>query len=72
MGIHGNTTATMALGSKGKCRGLLLGEANKGMRAMFLMMNDARLMVGNQGLSCASASYIYALNYARTRSRAAI
>ncbi len=67
MGIHGNPTASMALGSKGKCRGILLGEANKGMRAMFLMMNDARLMVGNQGLACASAAYLYALNYARTR-----
>ncbi|HEX7678045.1 MAG TPA: acyl-CoA dehydrogenase, partial [Thermoanaerobaculia bacterium] len=67
MGIHGNGTASLALGSKGKCRGILLGEANKGMRAMFLMMNDARLMVGNQGLACASASYMYALNYARTR-----
>lgn len=67
MGIHANATATLALGSKGKCRGLLLGEANKGMRAMFLMMNDARLMVGNQGLACASASYLYALNYARNR-----
>lgn len=67
MGIHGNTTASLSMGSKGKCRGTLLGEANKGMRAMFLMMNDARLMVGNQGLACASASYLYALNYARTR-----
>ncbi len=67
MGIHGNSTTSVALGSKGKCRGLLLGEANKGMRAMFQMMNDARLMVGNQGLACASASYLYALNYARTR-----
>ena len=67
MGIHGNPTATMALGTKGQCRGILLGEANKGMRAMFLMMNDARLMVGNQGLACASAAYLYALNYARTR-----
>ena len=67
MGIHGNGTCSIALGSKGKCRGLLIGEANKGMRAMFLMMNDARLMVGNQGLACASASYMYAVNYARTR-----
>jgi hypothetical protein len=67
MGIHGNTTATLALGTKGKCRGTLLGEANKGMRAMFLMMNDARLMVGNQALACASSAYMYAVNYARTR-----
>jgi alkylation response protein AidB-like acyl-CoA dehydrogenase len=67
MGIHGNVTSSLALGSKGRCQGVLLGEANKGMRAMFLMMNDARLMVGDQGLACASASYLYALNYARTR-----
>ena len=67
MGIHGNSTASISLGSKGKCRGFLLGEANKGMRSMFLMMNDARLMVGDQGLACASASYMYALDYARKR-----
>ncbi|MGZ5474214.1 MAG: acyl-CoA dehydrogenase, partial [Thermoanaerobaculia bacterium] len=67
LGIHANSTASISLGSKGKCRGLLLGDANKGMRAMFLMMNDARLMVANQGLGCASAAYLYALNYARQR-----
>ena len=67
MGIHGNATCSISLGSKGKCRGTLLGEPNKGMRAMFQMMNDARLMVGNQGLACASPAYLYALNYARTR-----
>ena len=67
MGIHGNATCTLALGSKGKCRGTLLGEENKGMRAMFLMMNEARLLVGMQGLSCASASYLNAVNYARDR-----
>jgi alkylation response protein AidB-like acyl-CoA dehydrogenase len=67
MGIHGNTTCSMALGTKGRCRGLLLGEENKGMRAMFLMMNEARLLVGLQGFACASASYINALNYARER-----
>jgi alkylation response protein AidB-like acyl-CoA dehydrogenase len=67
MGIHGNSTCSMALGSKGKCRGTLLGEENKGMRAMFLMMNAARLLVGMQGFCCASASYINALNYARER-----
>ena len=69
MGIHGNVTSSIALGSKGRCRGHLLGEANKGMREMFLMMNDARLMVGDQALACASASYLYALNYARTRTQ---
>jgi alkylation response protein AidB-like acyl-CoA dehydrogenase len=67
MGIHGNATCSMALGSKGRCRGTLLGEENKGMRAMFLMMNEARLLVGLQGFCCASASYLYALEYARQR-----
>jgi hypothetical protein len=67
MGIHGSSTCTMALGSKGKCRGLLLGQENKGMREMFLMMNEARLLVGMQGLACASASYLNAVNYARER-----
>ncbi|MFO7801760.1 MAG: acyl-CoA dehydrogenase [Desulfovermiculus sp.] len=67
MGIHGSSTCTLALGSKGKCRGLLLGQENKGMREMFLMMNEARLLVGMQGLACASASYLNAVNYARER-----
>ena len=67
MGIHGNATCSMTLGGSGKCRGYLLGEENKGMRAMFLMMNEARLLVGSQGLACASASYLNALQYARQR-----
>jgi len=67
MGIHGNATCSLSLGSKGQCIGTLLGEPNKGMRGMFMMMNEARLMVGSEGLACASASYLYAVNYARTR-----
>ncbi|MBW2433655.1 MAG: acyl-CoA dehydrogenase [Deltaproteobacteria bacterium] len=67
MGIHGNSTASLSLGSKGNCRGTLLGEENKGMRAMFQMMNEARLLVGLQGLACASSAYMYAVNYARER-----
>ncbi|MGD8837766.1 MAG: acyl-CoA dehydrogenase, partial [Desulfobacteraceae bacterium] len=67
MGIHGNATASLTLGAKGQCRGYLLGEENKGMRAMFLMMNEARLLVGLQAMTCASNSYLNALNYARQR-----
>jgi len=67
MGIHGSPTCSMALGARGRCRGTLLGQENKGMRAMFVMMNEARLDVGMQGLGCASASYLNALNYARER-----
>jgi len=67
MGIHGNATCSMSLGSKGQCRGLLLGEENKGMRAMFVMMNEARLLVGIQAFACATTAYLYAVNYARQR-----
>ena len=67
MGIHGNSTCSLSLGGKGKCRGTLLGDENKGMKAMFLMMNEARLLVGLQGFSCASSAYMYALSYARER-----
>ncbi len=67
LGIHGNSTCSLSLGSKGKCIGTLLGEENKGMKAMFLMMNEARLLVGFQGFACATTAYMYALDYARQR-----
>ena len=67
MGLHGSPTCSLAFGSKGNCRGLLLGEENKGMKIMFHMMNEARLDVGAQGFLCASPAYLYALNYARER-----
>lgn len=67
MGMHGSPTCSMALGSKGECIGYLVGEENKGLSIMFLMMNEARLMVGSQALGCASSAYLSALNYARTR-----
>ncbi len=67
MGIHGSACCTMAMGSKGQCRGFLLGEENQGMKIMFHMMNEARLNVGFQGYAHGSVSYQYALNYARER-----
>ena len=67
MGIHGSPTCSLALGGSGNCIGTLLGKENKGMSAMFVMMNEARLQVGMQGFACASASYLNALNYARQR-----
>jgi len=67
MGIHGNSTASLAFGSKDNCIGELLGEENKGMKAMFVMMNEARLGVGLQGFGFATASYINAVNYAKER-----
>ena len=67
MGLHGSPTCSMSLGSKGNCRGYLLGEENRGMQVMFHMMNEARLDVGFQGLMHGSAAYLYALDYARQR-----
>ncbi|MCP4577988.1 MAG: acyl-CoA dehydrogenase, partial [Deltaproteobacteria bacterium] len=67
MGLHSSATCSMAMGSKGTCRGLLLGQENEGMKIMFHMMNDARLIVGFQGFSYASGAYLSALNYARER-----
>ena len=67
LGIHGNSTCSLSLGSKGDCIGTLLGEENKGMKAMFLMMNEARRLVGFQGFGCATAAYMYALDYAKNR-----
>jgi alkylation response protein AidB-like acyl-CoA dehydrogenase len=67
LGMHASPTCQLTFGGKGSCRGVLLGEENKGMRVMFHMMNEARLSVGALGLYNASCAYLYALNYARER-----
>ncbi|WP_298854460.1 acyl-CoA dehydrogenase C-terminal domain-containing protein [uncultured Ruegeria sp.] len=64
MGIHGNSTCVM---NYDEATGWLLGEEHKGMRAMFTMMNEARLGVGMQGVSQAEAAYQNALEYAKDR-----
>ncbi|MES2435033.1 MAG: acyl-CoA dehydrogenase C-terminal domain-containing protein [Pseudomonadota bacterium] len=64
MGIHGN--ATCVLNYDGAV-GYLLGDLHKGMRAMFTMMNEARLGVGLQGYAVAEAAYQNALGYAKDR-----
>ena len=64
MGIHGNSTCVM---NYDEATGWLLGDEHKGMRAMFTMMNEARLGVGMQGLSQADAAFQNALEYAKDR-----
>ncbi|MCX8507804.1 MAG: acyl-CoA dehydrogenase, partial [Rhodobacteraceae bacterium] len=64
MGIHGNATCVMNYDG---ATGFLLGELHKGMRAMFTMMNEARLGVGLQGYAVAEAAYQNALSYAKDR-----
>lgn len=67
MGLHGSPTCSLSMGSKGECIGWLVGEENKGLSQMFLMMNEERLMVGVQALAAASAAYMDALEFAKTR-----
>ena len=64
MGIHGNSTCVM---NYDEATGYLLGDMHKGMRAMFTMMNEARLGVAMQGLAQAEAAYQNAVIYAKDR-----
>lgn len=64
MGIHGNSTCVMNFDN---ATGFMLGQPNKGLAAMFTMMNTARLGVGIQGLGLIEASFQNALDYARER-----
>src|SRR5246127_2268647 len=64
MGIHGNSTCVM---NYDNATGWLIGEENKGMQGMFVMMNEARLGVAVQGLAQSEAAYQNAVAYARDR-----
>ena len=64
MGIHGNATAQIVLDG---AVGTMVGQPNKGMQAMFVMMNAARLGVGNQSLGLTEVAYQNALAYAKDR-----
>ncbi|MGY3437448.1 MULTISPECIES: acyl-CoA dehydrogenase C-terminal domain-containing protein [unclassified Marinovum] len=64
MGIHGNSTCVMNYDG---AKGWLLGTEHKGMRAMFTMMNEARIAVGLQGLGQAAVAYENSLAYAKDR-----
>jgi len=64
MGIHGNATAQLSLDG---AAGWLVGEPNKGLPAMFVMMNAARLGVGNQSLGLTEVAYQNAALYAKDR-----
>ncbi|HEX9947123.1 MAG TPA: acyl-CoA dehydrogenase [Allosphingosinicella sp.] len=67
LGIHASPTCVMAFGDGGDCRGWLIGEEKAGMRAMFTMMNNARLNVGLQGVSIGERSTQAAIAFARQR-----
>ena len=68
MGIHGNATCVMNYEG---ATGWLVGAENQGLPAMFIMMNEARLGVGVQGLALSEVAYQNAVRYAKERPRAA-
>lgn len=69
MGYHGAPIAHLITGENGDCRGYLIGEVNKGLSYMFQMMNEARIGVGCNAVSIASAAYYTSLEYANVRTQ---
>lgn len=67
LGLHGSPTAVMSYGDNGGATGYLVGEENRGLEYMFVMMNQARLSVGIQGVGIAQRAYQHALSYAHDR-----
>ncbi|MEM8743470.1 MAG: acyl-CoA dehydrogenase [Pseudomonadota bacterium] len=67
LGIHASPTCVMQMGDNGGARGWLVGELNRGLHAMFTMMNRARLAVGVEGAAIAERAYQQALSYAQER-----
>lgn len=71
MGIHASPTCVMSYGDNDECIGEIVGAENAGLRAMFTMMNAARINVGAQGLQLAERSFQQAAHYARERIQSA-
>jgi len=67
LGVHGSPTCTMVYGDRGGAIGWLVGEENRGLMAMFTMMNNARLAVALQGVSIAERATQQAVAYAMDR-----
>jgi alkylation response protein AidB-like acyl-CoA dehydrogenase len=67
LGIHGSPTAVLAFGDNGGAIGTLVGEENRGLEYMFIMMNAARFNVGLEGLGDAERAYQRAVMYAKDR-----
>jgi acyl-CoA dehydrogenase len=67
LGIHGSPTAVLSYGDQGGAVGYLVGEENRGLEYMFIMMNRARHAVGIESYAIAERAYQRALNFARDR-----
>lgn len=71
LGIHASPTCVMSYGDNDECIGEMVGRENGGLRAMFTMMNSARINVGSQGVQIAERALQQALGYARDRVQSA-
>ena len=69
MGLHGSPTCSMSYGDNDDCIGELIGAENKGLMAMFVLMNEARLSTGMQGVGIGEQSYQHSLRYAIERTQ---
>ena len=67
LGIHGSPTCSLAFGEQGGATGWLVGQPNRGLEYMFVMMNEARFGVGVQGFAVGERAYQQALAYAGER-----
>ena len=67
LGIHASPTCAMSFGAQGGATGYLVGEPNRGLNAMFIMMNRARLAVGVQGVAVSERATQKAIRYASER-----
>ena len=67
MGQRGYATTHLGFGDKDDCHGWLVGQAHKGLKYMFLMMNSARISVGRGGAAISMAAYQASLEYAKER-----
>jgi acyl-CoA dehydrogenase len=67
LGIHASPTCVLAYGDQQGATAYLVGEANRGLEYMFVMMNVARLSVGLEGFAVGERAYQHALEWARTR-----
>ena len=67
LGIHASPTCVLAFGDHGGAIGHLIGEPNRGLEYMFIMMNEARFAVGMEGLALSERAYQHALAYAKDR-----
>ncbi|TYL47487.1 acyl-CoA dehydrogenase [Marinomonas sp. IMCC 4694] len=69
LGLHGSPTCSISYGDQDACMGELVGELNQGLMAMFVLMNEARLSCGMQGVALGELGYQRSVDYAQERTQ---